>query len=612
LILLSIQLSAFTQTKGDYITPIDLQNINLSDTQKIKLNQLEIHPEYRNIQFVSIGEIKDFINNSELSFNIPGEEKRYTALVNEFIYTSPYNYVWKGDIIEQYGGVVIVCDKGKVFGHIFIGNQDYEIQVFDEFNIFIEYNTEYILSLECKTGVAPEEPKQPDTQSDSAESEIVSCTGNVKALIVYTSAAQSAVSSISNTAYLALNSVNDALNNSGISWGELHLSLAAFGFFDFTESTSISQDAYSLSNNTALQQLRNQHEADIVFVLTDGDYSSPNGPPLGYAYLGPSNSAALAIVQAVNAVSGFTFAHETGHLFGCLHEEGGNSGIIGVYEYPHKFTTGWWVWQSRYRTILQQNSWSSYTRIQHYSNPDIEFQNEATGTATHDNARKLVDESCTVENFRTTLQPPVSAYITGPSHGNNAGNYTWSANVTSGQQPYTYLWKYSLDGTSYIGTLGTSQNVTAPLPMDSDLYLKLIVTDMNNNQAIDYFVTINDDAHGNPGHKSEYTSTKDSQETESSTLTNSLQESNNEIKLMTIYPNPAKNNSTIKYFMETKGKVQISVSNSIGTVVQTYESNHSSPGIFYNTIHTMELETGIYIVAISTDNKQDTQKLIIK
>lgn len=606
-ILFSLQFALFAQTQGDYITPINIQSINLNEVQKTKFERLEKNPEYKSLQFVEIGKLQDFINNSELTFNIPGKGEEYLALVKEFKYASPNDYVWKGNLIGQYGSIVVFCEKGNVFGHIVIENQEYEFQSFDDNTIFIEFDHEYLSKSKCGVEHKPEEiPQNNDLHDKDLDGK--TCTGLVRILVLYTSAAQSSVSSIYNTATLAVNQVSDALNNSDVSWGDLHVTRAATAHLNFTENPDdCIHDLYLLRNSAQAQQLRGQHQADLVVLLTDNVY-----PPIsGIAYIGPWNTRAYAIVEAPHATPSFTFAHEIGHMFGALHEEGANPiGVTGDFEFPHRFTTGWWFWEKKWRTILQTNTWSSYTRIQNYSNPDVDHNNKATGTSTHDNARQLEEESCTVENFRP-YNPPPSVYISGPTKGDNSGTYTWTAYGSGGQTPYTYLWKYSLDGMNYNGTFGTGQSVTAQLPLDNDLYLKVIMTDKNQQQAIDYFITLN--MSGHPGHKSGVNSHIADSTSSTKTSIVSLQNTNNEVfSMRTLYPNPAQINTTVKYGLEYPGNVQISIINSFGVVVQLHEISHPSSGVFYKTLLTNQLKKGIYFVKISLGEKHETHKLIIQ
>jgi hypothetical protein len=58
--------------------------------------------------------------------------------------------------------------------------------------------------------------------------------------------------------------------------------------------------------------------------------------------------------------------------------------------------------------------------------------------------------------------------------------------------------------------------------------------------------------------------------------------------------------------------VRISIINSFGVVVHSHEKIHPSSGVFYKTIHTSNLEKGIYVVKISSGEKQITKKLIIQ
>lgn len=590
----------FAQNTGDFFTPIDHQSVNLSDSEQKKLENLEKNPAYKDIQFVDIGELHNFITNGEMTFNIPKTEKKYEARVKEYEYNSPDDYIWKGNLQDQYGSIVVFCEKGRTFGHIVIENKEYEFQTFNDKNIFIKFNMEYLNKSRCKTIKVPKNIKPKENPLDTIDNKNRTCTGNVRVLVLYTPAAQNAVSNISNTATLAINSVQDALDNSAISWGDLHISQAGLEFYNFTETEDPEEDLANLRTSSEAHDLRNQNQADLVILLTHGNYY----PILGKAYLGPNEYSAYSIVQAVEATSGYTFAHEVGHLFGCLHQEGANDGVTGEFEYPHRFTTGWWFWEQKWRTILQTNAWSSYTRIQNYSNPDVEHDNKATGTSTHDNARKLEEESCTVENFRP-YNPPPSVNINGPSKGNNSGTYTWTAYGSGGQSPYTYLWKYSLDGTNYNSTFGTGQSVTAQLPLDNDLYLKVIMTDDNQEQAIDYHVTLN--LSGQPEPKKGNTASNNKN---NPTLISKNE--NDKPKTRALYPNPADENTTVNYKLEQSGKVHISIVNSFGKVVQTFEIKHESAGVFYKKLQTVNLKNGAYLVKISYGDNHEIHNLIIQ
>lgn len=308
-------------------------------------------------------------------------------------------------------------------------------------------------------------------------------------MVLYTDAAEAAVTNINNTASLAISQMNDAISNSAVN-SSLYMTLAGIQHLQFTETAFIWNDADNLSTNATATNLRNTNEADLVILLIDGNYSDGSGTYYGVVdEIGPDNANAYSIVEADAATSSrYTFAHEACHLFGGRH----NNDPSGSYEHGYTFKTGIWPFRTDRYTVMHLVG--NDPRILHYSNPDVEYKNKATGTTSYnDVARKLEVEAPTVEAFRT-FTPPLDAYISGPTKGYNSGTYTWYAVVSNGTTPYSYLWEYSLDGFNYTGTLGTSSSVTAPLPLDNDLYLRLTVNSSDGQTDVDYHSVINMDA----------------------------------------------------------------------------------------------------------------------
>lgn len=93
---------------------------------------------------------------------------------------------------------------------------------------------------------------------------------------------------------------------------------------------------------------------------------------------------------------------------------------------------------------------------------------------------------------------PLSVLIGGPLKGDNQGVYTWNAIVDGGISPYSYEWKRSTDnGQTYTYPWGDgTESFTANLPLDKDLYIKVIVTDANGNTASNTFLTLNESSGG--------------------------------------------------------------------------------------------------------------------
>jgi hypothetical protein len=78
-----------------------------------------------------------------------------------------------------------------------------------------------------------------------------------------------------------------------------------------------------------------------------------------------------------------------------------------------------------------------------------------------------------------------------------------------------------------------------------------------------------------------------------------------------IYPNPAKNNATVKVNLVTNSKVQIQVLNTIGQVVKTTQSQGQT-GANSIQVDLSGLASGIYLVSVKVDNATSTKKLIVE
>ncbi len=354
ILLMSFQFNLLAQNQNLFITPINKRTIELTEKQNYRFQKLTGNPVCKNIEFVNIGRIEDFTTNGELSINIPGREEQYTAVVQEFDYFSENEYIWKGNFVDYYGNVVIFCQEGEVFGHIILGKEEFEIQTLDNNNVFLEINTKHVSKFRCgnneeeghkieKEGHKIEEEGHKVEEENTNERDTKSNTGLVRILILYTSNAEDAVTNIDQTATLAVDQVNTAFRFSDITYDQLHIEIAEIRHFDYTETSSPTDDVNSLKNNSSAQNLRDQYKADLVILLTDGNYSVANGK---VAMIGPSNDNAYAIVEADHATTVLTFSHEVGHLFGGRHQSDFTLG----YAHGYYFKTGS-IWQIKTGSI---------------------------------------------------------------------------------------------------------------------------------------------------------------------------------------------------------------------------------------------------------------------
>lgn len=610
------------QKTNNFISVSNTRFFSLNDSITQKIEKLRKRLVYKKISIVKIGKITDHLINNILLFNIPDQKEKFKAYVTEFKYISENDFVWKGDIIDKYGSITIICENGKVFGHIMIEDQHYEIQDIEGNTLLLEFDNEYVTK-KCKGIEIKRKEEILNKPLINTSTEALTCTGLVRILVLYTPAAQNSVPNIFNTATLAINQLNEALTHSGISKSQLTTVLAATKFIDFKETTNAADDCDKISKNPVAMQLRSQYQADLVVILTGSNYPWITGCSL----VGPPvwSHDAYNIVEAESATPSFTFAHEVAHLFGCRHEASDDPN--GVYEHGYQFTSGWWLWKKYWRTIMHVDLGDGdWVRVNHFSNPNVEHYNNATGVANkNDNARKLRESSCIIENLYPYSGRPYVA-ISGPTEVSDGGSYAWCANVQGGSPPYSYYWEISNNGTTY-NYFGSGQYVSACYPFDnypilettsdfqvnstldipqveSIYHLRVKVTDSKQETAYDFITIYN--------YKS--LPSVDLIANSKNTIPFSVEKKynyNNEELGFSIYPNPAQVFTNLQYQIENPCEVQITILNSVGQTLQSYEMGHTTSGVFCKKLNIDQLENGIYFINVILGDKFHTHKLII-
>ncbi len=607
--------------KKSLIEVSDVTELKLNNEHSKKYENLKKNKLYKEVSLIKFGSISKIskTNNGAIPIKIPGVKKSYIAKPVEIEYTSEENYIWKGEFNKVDGYLNIICKDGEVFGNIQIEDRFFEIQAFEPGkNVIIEYNELELSKMTC--GYSHDEN---DTASYKAsynngtlKAASTYSTAIVRVLVLYTNAAASAVTNINNTANLAISQMNSTIRNSDVD-SYLVMSLAAVVPFTFTESFDIGEDVEDLSENNLANQLRANHEADLVILLTDGNYQSWNGYSWSTVFgivdnIGPSYNEAFSIVEADAATSSrYSFAHEAGHLFGGLHDNHN----IGSYEHGYTFKTGIWPFRTDRYTVMC--TVGKYPRIMYYSNPDVDYKNKATGTSSfYDVSRKLEFEASTVEAF-TPYTPPFSAYIAGTTSGNNSGTYTWCAIKTSGTAPYTYKWQSSLDGFNYLYTLGTAQNVTSKLPFNNDLYLKLTVTSADGQVVVDYHTVNNYNAKYPEPELPELPENKSGELNANSDsdrifLQKAMSDTTTNFSFLTTYPNPVQDYTTISYYTNADSHVFIDIWDINGKKMETITMGKQEKGRYSIILNASKYPSGIYFCKLHIDDKYLSHKIQIE
>ena len=433
----------FIETKNGFSTLTNVNVGTLNPNQLILYNKVANQNIYTSINFISIGDIQNIAPLGKLNVNLPSIGlNNITFQMSKVEYNNPSNFNWIGnqyvfdDSVNTYGSINLIRKNEKFIGHITVDNRSYEIfdltgglQVICEANLNL-----FNVKEDCASRTLGVTNGNSTASGPCAD-------GKSKVLILYTPSANSAEPDINGRANLCISDINQIWANSSIS---NNLTLVSVQPLNFTESSSIGNDINSLAANTTAQNLRNLYQAEIVVLLTNGNYPDAFGVAKG---IGAGFSDSYVIVEVTQSTSGrHTFAHEVSHLFNARHELAADNSTSNGKAYLFKTGTGWFGWGGITRKTLMHTIPTGESRIEQVSNPFVNFMNVATGSPIENNAGE-------VNSFKTQIggfypDPVPSSFVFGISK--IGCGYTWLgiAEICNGT-PYTYNWFVSQNGFSW-------------------------------------------------------------------------------------------------------------------------------------------------------------------
>ena len=224
----------------------------------------------------------------------------------------------------------------------------------------------------------------------------------INVLVLFTNQAQSAVTDMELTAQNAIDITNDSDERSGIRQ-RVHLTAAEAANYNEGTTTMNAQLGQMVdpddNNMDAVHDLRDRHRADLVALLADDDEWC------GWARImsdvGHDFEDSAFSVTKHTCISGYSFSHEMGHNMGARHDRYMDNTNGEPFDYNHGYVNvdeGW-------RTVMAYANectaaGKSCPRNGYWSNPDITYNGEPTGTADNNNARTLNNTAGTVARFR--------------------------------------------------------------------------------------------------------------------------------------------------------------------------------------------------------------------
>lgn len=213
-------------------------------------------------------------------------------------------------------------------------------------------------------------------------------------LVAYTADVAAATANVEGLIHLAIEETNQSFLDSGV---QTRAQLVHSYQTGYEESGDIELDMDRLvdpgdGHLDEAHLLRDLHAADVGMLLVE-DPGLWCGLAAGIAV---GADMAFAVTGRDCATGHYTFGHEIGHLFGARHNpEADPSTEPFAHGHGYYFQPGAW------RTVMSYDCPGGCTRLPQWSNPDVLWNGDPTGTvATHHNARVLNERAAAVANFR--------------------------------------------------------------------------------------------------------------------------------------------------------------------------------------------------------------------
>jgi hypothetical protein len=436
-----------------------------------------LRPDVERIESLAVGE--------EISIPVePGVT--YTARITRVARIGPGRVTVEGEILDAAESMLLMCLESDAVAmnlHVPTVGGVYRLQYVAD-GLHAACKIDERLLPECGGTVvpppAPPEILDPDDDDRFSVNEgrindpagddggfgdrTAGCTQSVPVIdvmVVYTNVARTAAggtNAIRAESRLAIESTNTGYARSGIAarqrlvWnGEVTYDESG-GFRDHLERMTDVDGFFDWIITT-----RDTVNADLCAMFVD------DGSSGGLAWcVVDDNSNPYSVTRWDLAATAFVHAHETGHNLGCAHDpENADCSPASPYGYGHRFNGTDGV---QYRTIM---SYAPGTRINNFSNPNVNFQGAPTGLSTRHNSRIINDRDTIIEDLQfTRWDIYVNFAFGGAEIGTFANPYNTisegviaiAVGTNAGELPSLYV----RTGTSgYTGTISKAMEIRA-------------------------------------------------------------------------------------------------------------------------------------------------------
>ena len=570
--------------KGKFVEELQMNPSGLNQDQQLEFTKITNNKLFFNHHFVRIGDFASSLDSGFTEINLsflPITSIVFQTEGAEFKDES--NYYWYATTIntetkDDYGTFSLTKDKG-----IFSGNISFDVNSFEIHDLggdiicISELNMTQMRASECATtGVEGPTPK--------IETVDICEEGKTKILVIFNDDALTVNSNIQALSQAGVNNLNTIWSRSEIA-NEAELVGAVF--HNFSRSTDPFDDILTLPQDATIQNLRLQHRADIVVLMIGNPYIYSLQEVFGIAgSILASMSTSYCIVSASTAASNLrAFAHEITHLYGGRHDIACDATVTNAHGLIFSSKGCWLCFKKENRTVMGCLGSTQRRTIDNISNPDVNFQNKATGTTGANNAAQVRTMITPIANFFPDVIP-MGATVYWPIFYECGNKETAVANGFCGKLPYTYLWEMSTNGInwSYYDNMASTTLILPPPPIPSSIQSFVIyrctITDAAGVSVTKMRIYNNLCDKGGFGRGANVV---------------------NAVVPEVVYPNPTNNQVSITLAEEFDGVINADILSLGGSVVRSIKDiAHANRVIVINDLST--IASGSYMLRISDAN----------
>jgi len=310
------------------------------------------------------------------------------------------SFTWFGKVVDDEESIVILVVKDDiVVGNVESNGEFYQVRYAGD-DVHAVYEIDHS---KFPLGAEPLLPDGIQTPVDPNGFDPVNGDdgSRLDVMVLYTLAAKFAAggtTAMEALIDLAVAETNTAYNSSGV-YHRLNLVHQAEVAYDESTASASREHLSRLHSPNdghmdSIHDLRDTHKADVVSLLLS------TASFCGLAYVMPNlspdfESSAFSVVQIGCATGNYSFGHEIGHNLGLLHDRDSSSNIPA---YPYGY--GYQEPNSSFRTIMAYNCPENCTRIQQFSNPDVNYNGSSTGIDHDTNPGNSADSVRAMNNAR--------------------------------------------------------------------------------------------------------------------------------------------------------------------------------------------------------------------